>query len=218
MIFRELLLFSTLLVFSQHLFGQRLVTGRIRDFHSKKPVDSVDVAVYKGTSVTMTNGHGYFQMTVDANDSLLITHPNYKIGLIPVPKVDVFNVFIESADEYPTYLDGDAILFSFLQQNLVYPGRAISKSIEGILFIEVQVDSSGSPITCKALNEIGGNCAKRTLEVFNSIPGKWSVSFERKSFIFPVVFKLDGKSKEIDLPKIQLPQARIMESIYVASF
>lgn len=199
------------------LQAQRLITGKIQVLNTKTPVDQVDVSIYKGTSTTATNKYGYFQLTVEDGDSLLITHPEYKIGLIRVPDVDVFVIYLESLNYYPSFLDGEYNLYAFLQQNLKYPRQARSKKIEGLLYVELQVDSVGSMIGCKALNDIGGNCAEETIATFLKIKGKWSVSHETKYFIFPIVFKMDLNKKKVGLPNIDISHGKVMETIFITA-
>lgn len=205
------------LIFSETLSAQRLITGRILELNTKSPIDQVDISVYKGIATTTSNNRGYFQLTIGEGDSLLITHPEYKIGLIAVPKVDVFVLYLESLTYYPAYLDGPITLYKHLQKNLKYPRQARNKKIEGWLCIELKVDSVGNLIECKALNDIGGNCVKETVDVFQKIPGKWSVSNSAKYFIFPVLFKLDFKKKQFQMPDIDISHGKLMEPIIITA-
>ena len=205
-----------MLSFGAH--AQRLITGKTLDIQSREPIDQVDVAIFKGTQITTTNSHGYFQLNVNEGDSLLITHPDYKLGLIPVPEVDVFIVYMEKVDMYPVYLDGDRKLFMFIQQNLKYPAAARRKRVEGVLLIHVLVDQEGNISNCLALNELGGNCAKETLEVFNKIPGKWSSSMENSSFIFPVIFQFSSQNEKHRMPAVEIPEGKMMPSITVTVY
>lgn len=217
MFFKLYSVFIIFLIFSETLSAQRLITGKILELNTKSPIDQVDVSVYKGTATTTSNNRGYFQLTIDEGDSLLITHPEYKIGLIAVPKVDVFFLYLESLTYYPTYLDGPVTLYKHLQKNLKYPRQARNKKIEGWLCIELKVDSAGNLIECKALNDIGGNCVKETVDVFQKIPGKWSVSNNAKYFIFPVLFKLDFKEKQFQMPDIDISHGKLMEPIIITA-
>jgi hypothetical protein len=216
-IFRNIILLFIVVIFSNSILAQRIITGKVLDFHSKSTVHNVDVSIYKGTSTTTTNSHGFFQLTVSNDDSLLITHPGYKIGIIRVPEVDVFSVYIQGIDVFPTYLDGEAKLYSYLQQNLKHPRKSLIKSVEGMLLIQVQVDSSGSIASCKALNELCRNCAKDAIEVFMNIPGKWSESHETTSFVFPIIFKIDFNSDPVEFPKVALSDVKVMEIIYISA-
>ena len=200
---------------SVSVFSQRLITGKVVDANTKKPVGEVAVTIYKGTSYTITNSHGFFQLTVKEGDSLLITHKNYKVGLIAIPEADVFSLIIEKNVNYPIYFDGDVILYSYLHQNLKYPRKARIKNIEGILYIELLIDSTGHIIDCKGLNEIGGNCKNETVEIFMKIPGEWSTAQKTNRLIFPILFRIDGKETSIEIPQIDFAEGKFMRQITI---
>lgn len=217
MIFRRFFILLMLLFVLPNLYAQRLVTGKVSDLRTKTVVDQVDVSVYKGTGFTKTNKYGYFQLTVQDDDSLVISHPDYRLGIIPIPEADVFSIFIEKVNDHPVYLDGDVILYKYLQENLKYPRAARNKSVEGIQVIQLRVDATGNIVACEALNDIGGKCAEETLEVFGKIPGKWSEHNEEKQFIFPIIFSLGEAKKNIEVPDISLGDGKIMEPIFVTA-
>ena len=207
-----LLLFTFI---SQTLLSQRLITGRVLDLSSKSIIDQVDVLIYKGTSTTKTTENGYFQLTVEEEDSLLFMHPEYKIGLIAVPTADVFIVYMEKVDDYPVYLEGQANLQRYLWNNLKYAPSAWMRRIEGVLLVQLIINEDGLIEDCLTLNDFNAKCEKNALEVFKSIPGSWSPSHEAKSFIFPLVYKLDNDLESIKWPLVDLPEAKIMEKIIV---
>ena len=186
---------------------------------AKKTIADVDVSIYKGTATTTTNKGGYFQLEVKEGDSLLLTHPDYRMGLIAIPDADVFRIYLEGVDNYPVYLKGEAELYRYLQMNLKYPIKARNKRIEGIAMIMLTIDADGNMLSCRGLNEIEGNCTKEALEVFHEIPGKWSHGEETKNLLFPVVFQL-GKNKKANLkiPEFEMVKCKIMEPIFVVVF
>ena len=198
-------------------FAQRLITARVLDSTTKKPVGDVAVTIYKGTSYTITRNNGYFQLTVHEGDSLLLTHQNYNPGLIAIPDADVFSIYIVKNNFHPEYLDGEANLYGYIKQNLKYTRTARLKGIEALLFVELLVDSTGNIVECKTLNEIGGKCEKEAISVFEKIPGKWSHSHQTTRFIFPVVFSMGIKEMSIETPQIDLPEGKIMSRIIITA-
>lgn len=213
----KILTFSWVISTSTVVFSQRLITGRCLDLNSKKPIEKVDVTIFKGTEVTSTNVHGYFQLTVENEDSLLITHRDYKTGLITIPGTDVFTILVEPHDNYPMYLNGTGNLNQYLQLNIKYPPYAISREIEGVVFLELILDANGQISDCRCIHEIGGKCGQSAIAVFKSIPGEWSKTAETKSLIFPLVYTLGFKPKSFEMPDIDFPPGKIMETIWVFS-
>lgn len=215
MIIRYFLIFLLINTFCGTLQAQRLITGKVLDVHTKARIENVDVTIYKGTATTTTKG-GYFQLNVNDGDSLLLTHPDYNLGLIAVPPQDVFTVFLLGTDNYPVYLKGEAFLYRYLQENLVYPSKAISKRVEGVAVILLTIDGDGNMVDCKSLNEVEGNCTKNALEVFQEIPGEWSKGDGVKNLLFPVVFQLGRQRKDgINMPEFEMVKSKIMKPIFV---
>jgi len=196
--------------------AQRIVTGKVLDIFTNNPVDAVAVTIYKGTSTTVTNEKGYFQLHVNNDDSLLLSHRDYQIGLIGIPETDVFTVFMTSNEFFPEYQEGIASLYTFLYQNLKYPRQAMTKGIEGVLFIEALVDSIGNLKECNALNELGGHCSEEAIEVFMEIPGKWTPSHRTSRFVFPLIFSIHTNEDDIVLPAIDFPKCKFMPKISVS--
>lgn len=213
MLFR---LFFIVALFPQTLTAQRLVTGKVLDITTKEKIEGVDVTVYKGTSFAKTREHGYFQIHITDGDSLLIAHPNYKLGLIQVPEVDAFTIYLEPVDDYPVYLQGLSSLYNFLQRNIEYPGAARFQRVEGIVAVLLSIDPEGEISECRALNDIGGNCDRNTIEVFKMIPGEWSKGTNTKNLIFPVFFIMDSDPEEVEVPDVEKIVGKVMEAVIVS--
>lgn len=201
-------------------FAQRLITGRVMDLNTKSKLEQVDIAIYKGTSITTTNKNGYFQLTVEPNDTLLLMHPAYKVGKIAIPDTDVFLVYLEKVDNYPIYLQGKMKLYTYLEQNLKFSPKMKSRKNEGVLLVQVSVTENGKIDACRLLNEFIEKYEKNALDVFQNIPGGWSHSPEPKNLIFPLIYKFRTSSSPIEWPRIVLPEAKLMEviTIYAEDF
>ena len=195
--------------------AQRLITGKALDLNTKEPVDKLVVTVYKGTTFAITNHSGFFQLNVNEGDSLLISHQDYELGLIAIPETDVFSLFVKRNEYYPAYLDGEWKLFAFLEQNIEYPRAARTKKIEGIVYVELGIDSTGNIDFCKALNNIGSNFEEEVIPVFLNIPGEWSASHSTTSFIFPIIFRIGYGETTIEVQKIDFPVGKKMRQITV---
>ncbi len=199
--------------------GQTVITGRVLNVISKLPVENVAVSVFRGTEATITNNRGYFQLTIGEDDSLVFTHPDYKSGGLKPPDANVFIIYIEQYNYYPTYLDGQGELYKYLQENLKYPRKALFRGIEGILFMELQIDSAGEVIECKPINELCKNCEEQIIKVFEKIPGKWSTCDQPliKRVIFPIEFKTNLLSNVAINADYKLPQGKIMSKIVLTA-
>jgi hypothetical protein len=215
----SLFLFFNILL-TQPTFGQRLITGKVLNVNSKLPVENVAVTVFMGTNSTVTNSNGYFQMNINDKDSLVFTHPDYKSGGLKPPKADVFIIYVEQYHYYPDYIGGNEALYLYLQTNLKYPRKARSKRVEGMILVEVKVDSSGAIVDCNALNELCKNCSEDIISVFKKIPGKWSTFDEPvlKSIIFPLEFRINYESKleaQVDSKSLQ---GKLMPKMVLTAF
>jgi len=215
MLIRYFLPFVCMFFSVQSLFAQRIITGKLLDYRTKNPVEGATVIVYKGTSATSSNARGYFQLSSNDGDSLLISHPEYILAFIPVPEVDNFTLYIDKQGAYPEYLQGEAQLYSYLWANLKFPVSEITKRKEEVLFVELCVDSTGIITSCKALNDLGKKFEKATIPVFEAIPGRWSASHQSSKFIFPVLFKIGLKETDIEVPMINIPEGKMMTQIIV---
>jgi hypothetical protein len=212
---RKYVLVSILFIMSLPVLSQRLITGRVLDINSKESVGQVEVSVFKGTSTTTTRANGYFQLTIDEGDSLLVMHPDYKIGLFAVPSVDVFIVYVEKFNDYPTYLAGQAKLYRYLKDNLRFAPRTRSKRNEGVLLVQLVIDTNGKIEDCVLLNSFHKKYEQNALEVFKGIPGSWSAPKYRKSLIFPLIYQYANSINQVEFPDIKVPKGKVMERIMI---
>ena len=206
--------------FSFSVYGQRIITGKVINMDSQLPVEGVAVTVFRGTAFAVTNERGQFQMTISEKDSLVLTHPDYKSGGLKPPDVNYFVITLEQYNYYPSYIEGEKELYRFLQTNIKYPRRAINNDIEGVLYVEVMIDSTGRVVEYNALNKLGKNCEDEILEVFSDIPGKWEQYQEpvKKRIIFPLIFQISNLKRADEFENVGLPRGKVMKVIYVTAF
>jgi hypothetical protein len=76
-------------------FGQRLITGRIMDKQTNQPVPDVNVYFTNDKEGAFTNTKGYFQLNVEASDTLTISHIGYVNSQILAPAQNQFMVPLE---------------------------------------------------------------------------------------------------------------------------
>jgi len=94
----------TLLFILTHaiLFGKHQITGRLIDSETKKGINNARVIILGSKTETVTNVLGYFKITADSSQALLIICPNYYTSKVQVPsgerlQVELTKVF--SQDE-----------------------------------------------------------------------------------------------------------------------
>ena len=79
-----ILLAGGLCVLAQPRMGQRVISGRVMDINTKKPLENVNIVnmtTYKGT---VTNSDGFFSIENSVGDSLYISIMGYGSTTIPV--------------------------------------------------------------------------------------------------------------------------------------
>jgi hypothetical protein len=220
MLIRLIFIFSASFIYG-NLPAQRIITGKVLNKNSRLPVPGVTISVFQGTQFAISNDRGYFQMTISEDDSLMLTHPDYMSGGLKPPEDDVFAVYIEQYNYYPSYQEGSLALYKYLQTNLKYPSRARLKEIDGYLFVEVLLDSTGQIVVCNALNSLCKNCELKILEVFMGIPGAWTPFEEQlaKRIIFPIELRLGKEQPPTErLTEIRLPEGKLMDKIIILPF
>jgi hypothetical protein len=146
-----IILFSTLSAFSQ-----RVVTGRVVDKDSGKPVIDAVIKLINSDVETRTNALGFFQLSVDTMQQILVTSSAYETmqGSIPL---DVNNFSIKLVrkeiateeeiftpiDESATFPGGFQKFYTYISKNMKYPKSARKAGITGKVFVEFVIDKDG---------------------------------------------------------------------------
>lgn len=85
-------------------------------------------------------------------------------------------------------------LLKYLQQNIEYPKIALSKGIQGVVYLQFVVEKNGKISTVKITRDIGSECGKEARRIVESMPswtpGKQGGHPTRVQFNLPVKFKL----------------------------
>lgn len=94
--------------------------------------------------------------------------------------------------EEATFPGGNTPLYSYLNENIVYPDKAISKRIKGKVYIKFVVDEFGEIQNVKVAKSAHPLLDKEALRVVNSmpnwIPGKMHNRPVKSSFALPINF------------------------------
>ncbi|MBX2966305.1 MAG: TonB family protein [Cyclobacteriaceae bacterium] len=73
-------------------FGQRVVTGRVVEKETGKPIKEASI-ILKGTKIeTVVNALGFFQLQIDSVDVITIKSPDYDSVDVRIPNVNSFKI------------------------------------------------------------------------------------------------------------------------------
>lgn len=119
-----------LLVLSKLSIGQeRVITARVIEAQNSFPIPGAKADV-RGSSVSgISNFLGYFQVTADAGDTVLISHPSYVFSRVIIPEAESFQITLEpkyidlkdlSLDTYPLEAKTNLIIPEFLNESENY--------------------------------------------------------------------------------------------------
>lgn len=94
---------SILAILSPFLFinlslCQKLITARVVDFDTNKPIDNVIILKEGDSLKTTTNYLGYFQLTIDSSDYLIIEKEGYETSKIKPPEQNSFSIKIKQTE------------------------------------------------------------------------------------------------------------------------
>jgi protein TonB len=98
-------------------------------------------------------------------------------------------------EEKPEFKGGDAAMWQFLGDNLVYPSHAKEIGIEGKVYISFVIDEFGNVTNAKIAREVGGGLEEEALRVVKMMP-RWKPGRQaghpvRVSYSLPIVFNLN---------------------------
>jgi len=106
---------------------------------------------------------------------------------------DQIFVFIE---DNPEFVGGDKARIKFIQENIVYPQKAIESEVQGTVFLTFVVEKDGSLTNVKVLRGIGGGCDEEAIRVIKSMPkwkpGKQRGKAVRAQYNLPIKFHLSN--------------------------
>lgn len=195
--------------------GQALVTGRVVDSDTKKPIKEATVIV-DGTAVkTVTNVLGYFQLTADSTSKLVILQAGYETGVINVPNAASFQIQL-IRDRTPGFGNGIHEFYSFLSENLSYPAKARNSDTQGIVYVSFDLDSIRGMQNVTLVRDIGNGCGGEVIKVLKKVPNKWIPKSKSVTLILPVIFKIGTGNLRVTRTDIQLPKGKVLTEVVVS--
>lgn len=188
--------------------GQRLITGKLVDSETKKPVKDALVKI-EGTEIqTTSNFLGFFQLNIDTLDHLIIDSDGYELAKIQVPEVNNFQIALQKVaaeqetflivEQSATYPGGLPAFYEYIGKNLRYPADAHENGITGKVFVEFVVDTTGL-IPHEEINILKGlhkSCDDEVIRVMQGCPrwnpGKQAGIPVRQRMVLPIMFEVGG--------------------------
>jgi TonB family protein len=109
----------------------------------------------------------------------------------PEPEDDIFTV----VEDDPNFPGGQAALMKFLQENLTYPTKARTDSIQGTVFVSFVVEKDGKLSNTKILRGVSPELDEETIRVVKAMPA-WNPGYHRGKavrvqFYLPIRFVLN---------------------------
>lgn len=205
-------IFVILFSVSVSAIGQ--ITCRIIDQDTKKPVKDASVSVLDKNIETTSNILGYFQITADTADHLIIKKPFYETGVVKVPSFKGVQIQITKR-KHSDYEGGLEQFAQFLVRNLMYPQKARRNGTQGRFYVSFTIDSLGQMSNIKTIMDIGNDCGSEVTELLKKVPNEWIPAETITTFILPLTFRL-GESK-IEPKEIELPQGVLLNELIVTS-
>jgi TonB family protein len=106
----------------------------------------------------------------------------------------------DEVDEMAKPIGGLNSLYKNISHTLLYPKEAREKGIEGKVFIEFVVQTSGEMSDFKVAKGIDDSVDTEALRAFIQINTKWFPAIHKGEIVkmkmtIPIVFKLEGSSK-----------------------
>jgi periplasmic protein TonB len=106
-------------------------------------------------------------------------HPDDIVEITPVKEDQVQEPEIfYHVEEMPRFPGGDSNLFSYLAQNIRYPGTALEAGIHGVVMLSFVVGREGEITQVQVMKGIGGGCDEEAIRVVQGMP-KWNPGKQR---------------------------------------
>ncbi len=186
------------------VFGQRQITVKLIDSETKKPVKDALVKV-EGTELeTRSNFLGFFQLTIDSVDQLLIDCEGYEMAKVEVPAINSFQIALTKSqqeiflvvEETATFPGGITAFYEHIMKNLRFPPDA--RGINGKVMVEFVIDTTGWILQeeIRIAQSLQKSCDDEAIRVIRSSP-RWNPGTQkgkavRQKMFVPIAFRTDA--------------------------
>lgn len=109
----------------------------------------------------------------------------------PEPEANKIYTFVEEPAQFP---GGEPAMFRFIADHLVYPEIARENNIQGIILLQMTIETDGSISDIRIVRDIGGGCGEEAVRMVRSMP-RWEPARQhtihvRSSVVLPIKFEL----------------------------
>jgi|GEM_PF-3589322 len=122
--------------------------------------------------------------------------------LTPNGQDEIYTIVDQSA----SLPGGIESLYSYVSKNMKYPNQAKNTGVEGRVFVEFVVNSSGEMESIKVIKGIGAGCDAESLRVLTEYQGTWTPAkhegkIVNQKIILPISFQLGNDKENPELGK-----------------
>ena len=105
----------------------------------------------------------------------------------------IFSVIIVTANAQVAFKGGQAALYTFLSQKIVYPEYSRQNCISGTIKVSFSLDKNGNVVDAKVADGLGIDLDDEALRVVKLTSGKWimPVKYSPVTIIVPIRFNAD---------------------------
>lgn len=159
-------------------------------FIPPKVTDKEIVEVEKMPTVEEIRQNETAAETVEGTGEVVFDEPVAEVTGEDVEEDVIFTVVEQSAE----FAGGIAALKKFLQDNMVYPGVARRRGVEGSVYVTFVIDKRGAISDIQVLKGISSECDEEAIRVVGIMPpwkpGKQSGHPVSSRFVLPLKFTL----------------------------
>lgn len=139
---KAILLFVLPATFVCNANAQTTITGRVIDAETKNPVAEVTVSLEDKETKETTNYKGFFQITANEGDVLVIESSDYQVKSVLITSAKAVQVSIRKNFKLP-YEGGENSFYKSFFDRIKYPKAAREDKREGIVYVILKLTQLG---------------------------------------------------------------------------
>ena len=79
-------------------------------------------------------------------------------------------VVYEEVEVQPMFVGGDAAMYKFIEENLVYPKEAKANGVQGEVVVKCMISNEGKVLECEVVTSVEASLDAEALRVVNMMP------------------------------------------------